>query len=60
MNDIRLLGQHIQVPIQFPKDFFSVIMEKGKESGTHVRQQVDGREVEDCRARKERLGSELQ
>uniref|UniRef100_A0A667H886 Glutathione S-transferase kappa n=1 Tax=Lynx canadensis TaxID=61383 RepID=A0A667H886_LYNCA len=28
-NDIRLLGQHIQVPIQFPKDFFSVILEKG-------------------------------
>ncbi|XP_016050993.1 PREDICTED: glutathione S-transferase kappa 1 isoform X2 [Miniopterus natalensis] len=28
-NDIQLLGQHIQVPIQFPKDFFSVILEKG-------------------------------
>uniref|UniRef100_A0A8C8XGC8 Glutathione S-transferase kappa 1 n=1 Tax=Panthera leo TaxID=9689 RepID=A0A8C8XGC8_PANLE len=28
-NDIRLLGQHIQVPIQLPKDFFSVILEKG-------------------------------
>ncbi|XP_041607158.1 glutathione S-transferase kappa 1 isoform X1 [Vulpes lagopus] len=28
-NDIRLLGQHVQVPIQFPKDFFSVILEKG-------------------------------
>ncbi|XP_039716478.1 glutathione S-transferase kappa 1 isoform X1 [Pteropus medius] len=28
-NDIRLLRQHIQVPIQFPKDFFSVILEKG-------------------------------
>ncbi|GAB5568869.1 glutathione S-transferase kappa 1 [Prionailurus iriomotensis] len=32
-NDIRLLGQHIQVPIQFPKDFFSVILEKGEDSG---------------------------
>ncbi|XP_066118593.1 glutathione S-transferase kappa 1 [Saccopteryx bilineata] len=28
-NDIQLLGQHVQVPIQFPKDFFSVILEKG-------------------------------
>ncbi|XP_001489979.1 glutathione S-transferase kappa 1 isoform X1 [Equus przewalskii] len=28
-RDIRLLRQHIQVPIQFPKDFFSVILEKG-------------------------------
>ncbi|XP_006210115.1 glutathione S-transferase kappa 1 [Vicugna pacos] len=28
-NDIRLLGQHLQVPIHFPKDFFSVILEKG-------------------------------
>ncbi|XP_070280169.1 glutathione S-transferase kappa 1 [Myotis yumanensis] len=28
-NDIKLLGQHIQVPIQLPKDFFSVILEKG-------------------------------
>ncbi|XP_057160180.1 glutathione S-transferase kappa 1 isoform X3 [Ursus arctos] len=28
-NDIRLLGQHVQVPMQFPKDFFSVILEKG-------------------------------
>uniref|UniRef100_A0A8C0N510 Glutathione S-transferase kappa n=2 Tax=Canis lupus familiaris TaxID=9615 RepID=A0A8C0N510_CANLF len=29
INDIRLLGQHVQVPMQFPKDFFSVILEKG-------------------------------
>lgn len=28
-NDIKLLGQQIQVPINFPKDFFSVILEKG-------------------------------
>ncbi|XP_004414634.1 PREDICTED: glutathione S-transferase kappa 1 isoform X2 [Odobenus rosmarus divergens] len=28
-NDIRLLGQHVQIPVQFPKDFFSVILEKG-------------------------------
>lgn len=55
-NDIRLLGQHIQVPIQFPKDFFSVILEKGEESGIHMQQQVEGREVEDCRVRRERLG----
>lgn len=33
-NDIKLLGQHIQVPIQMPKDFFSVILEKGKEWDT--------------------------
>lgn len=29
-NDIKLLGQHVQVPIRMPKDFFSVILEKGK------------------------------
>ncbi|KAF6085931.1 glutathione S-transferase kappa 1 [Phyllostomus discolor] len=28
-NDVKLLRQHIQVPLQFPKDFFSVILEKG-------------------------------
>ncbi|KAM5302424.1 glutathione S-transferase kappa 1 isoform 3-T3 [Glossophaga mutica] len=28
-SDIKLLGQHIQVPLRFPKDFFSVILEKG-------------------------------
>ncbi|XP_032101067.1 glutathione S-transferase kappa 1 isoform X3 [Sapajus apella] len=28
-NDIKVLRQHVQVPIQFPKDFFSVILEKG-------------------------------
>lgn len=27
--DVRRLGQHIQVPINTPKDFFSVILEKG-------------------------------
>ncbi|XP_058387899.1 glutathione S-transferase kappa 1 isoform X2 [Diceros bicornis minor] len=28
-SDVRLLGQHLQVPIRFPKEFFSVILEKG-------------------------------
>ncbi|XP_007466703.1 PREDICTED: glutathione S-transferase kappa 1 isoform X2 [Lipotes vexillifer] len=28
-NDVRLLGQHLQVPIHLPKDFFFVIFEKG-------------------------------
>ncbi|XP_008582954.1 PREDICTED: glutathione S-transferase kappa 1 isoform X2 [Galeopterus variegatus] len=28
-NDLKLLGKQLQVPIQFPKDFFSVILEKG-------------------------------
>ncbi|XP_059964653.1 glutathione S-transferase kappa 1 isoform X1 [Mesoplodon densirostris] len=28
-NDVRLLGQHLQVPIHLPKDFFYVIFEKG-------------------------------
>ncbi|XP_045421121.1 glutathione S-transferase kappa 1 isoform X2 [Lemur catta] len=28
-QDIKLLRQHFQIPIQFPKDFFSVILEKG-------------------------------
>uniref|UniRef100_A0A5F4WCW6 Glutathione S-transferase kappa 1 n=1 Tax=Callithrix jacchus TaxID=9483 RepID=A0A5F4WCW6_CALJA len=28
-NDIKLLRQHVQVPIQFPKDFFFVVLEKG-------------------------------
>uniref|UniRef100_A0A673SZ16 Glutathione S-transferase kappa n=1 Tax=Suricata suricatta TaxID=37032 RepID=A0A673SZ16_SURSU len=28
-DDIKRLGEHIQVPLQFPKDFFSVILEKG-------------------------------
>ncbi|XP_057589853.1 glutathione S-transferase kappa 1 isoform X2 [Hippopotamus amphibius kiboko] len=28
-HDIRLLGLHLQIPIHFPKDFFSVILEKG-------------------------------
>nr|XP_011721843.1 glutathione S-transferase kappa 1 isoform X1 [Macaca nemestrina] len=28
-NDIKLLRHHFQIPIQFPKDFFSVIIEKG-------------------------------
>lgn len=54
-NDIRLLGQHMQVPIEVPEDF-SVILEKGKGSGVRVRQPADGREGEDCRARKESRG----
>ncbi|XP_036916542.1 glutathione S-transferase kappa 1 isoform X1 [Sturnira hondurensis] len=29
MGDIKLLREHMQVPLQFPKDFFSVILEKG-------------------------------
>uniref|UniRef100_A0A4W2FGH9 Glutathione S-transferase kappa n=2 Tax=Bos TaxID=9903 RepID=A0A4W2FGH9_BOBOX len=28
-SDLRLLSQHHQVPIHFPKDFFSVILKKG-------------------------------
>ncbi|XP_044802935.1 glutathione S-transferase kappa 1 isoform X1 [Bubalus bubalis] len=28
-SDVRLLSQHHQVPIHFPKDFFSVILKKG-------------------------------
>lgn len=28
-SDIRLLSQHLQVPLHFPKDFFSVILKKG-------------------------------
>ncbi|XP_011796751.1 PREDICTED: glutathione S-transferase kappa 1 isoform X5 [Colobus angolensis palliatus] len=28
-NDIKLLRHHFQIPIQFPKDFFAVIIEKG-------------------------------
>ncbi|XP_052494812.1 glutathione S-transferase kappa 1 isoform X2 [Budorcas taxicolor] len=28
-SDVRLLSQHLQVPIHFPKDFFSVILKKG-------------------------------
>ncbi|KAB0403392.1 hypothetical protein E2I00_007409 [Balaenoptera physalus] len=28
-NDVRLLGQHLQVPIHLPKDFFFVVFEKG-------------------------------
>uniref|UniRef100_A0A2K6FNF7 Glutathione S-transferase kappa n=1 Tax=Propithecus coquereli TaxID=379532 RepID=A0A2K6FNF7_PROCO len=28
-EDIKLLRQHFQVPIEFPKDFFSTILEKG-------------------------------
>ncbi|XP_036916543.1 glutathione S-transferase kappa 1 isoform X2 [Sturnira hondurensis] len=30
MGDIKLLREHMQVPLQFPKDFFSVILEKGR------------------------------
>nr|KAF6469511.1 glutathione S-transferase kappa 1 [Molossus molossus] len=28
-GDLKLLAQHMQVPIQFPKDFLSVILDKG-------------------------------
>ncbi|XP_004474176.1 glutathione S-transferase kappa 1 [Dasypus novemcinctus] len=28
-NDVKLLSQHIKIPLSFPKDFFSVILEKG-------------------------------
>uniref|UniRef100_A0A8C8YGN9 Glutathione S-transferase kappa n=1 Tax=Prolemur simus TaxID=1328070 RepID=A0A8C8YGN9_PROSS len=31
-QDIKLLRQHFQIPIQFPKDFISVILEKGSMS----------------------------
>ncbi|XP_040857968.1 glutathione S-transferase kappa 1-like isoform X1 [Ochotona curzoniae] len=31
-SDVKLQGQHFQVPIQFPKDFFGVILEKGSVS----------------------------
>uniref|UniRef100_A0A8C9DD88 Glutathione S-transferase kappa n=1 Tax=Prolemur simus TaxID=1328070 RepID=A0A8C9DD88_PROSS len=31
-DDIKLLRQHFQIPIQFPKDFISVILEKGSMS----------------------------
>ncbi|KAK2096797.1 Glutathione S-transferase kappa 1 [Saguinus oedipus] len=46
-NDIKLLRQHVQVPIQFPKDFFSVVLEKGKESGVQTGYPVKSREVRD-------------
>lgn len=50
MSDLRLLKQHIQVPIQVPKDFISVILEKGEENKLQLGQQVEGSEVGDCRA----------
>lgn len=31
-SDLRLQGEHFQVPVRFPKDFFSVILEKGSVS----------------------------
>lgn len=31
LNDIKLQGQHFQVPLNKPKDFMSVILEKGKD-----------------------------
>uniref|UniRef100_K9IWC3 Putative glutathione s-transferase kappa 1 isoform 1 n=1 Tax=Desmodus rotundus TaxID=9430 RepID=K9IWC3_DESRO len=35
-TDIKLLRQHTQVPLQLPKDFFSVILEKGEERGIRI------------------------
>lgn len=35
-SDVKLQGQHFQVPIQFPKDFFGVILEKGEEGAGEV------------------------
>jgi hypothetical protein len=35
-TDLNLLKGHFQVPITFPKDFFSVILEKGKEGGMQL------------------------
>lgn len=35
-TDIKLLRQHTQVPLQLPKDFFSVILEKGEEHGIRI------------------------
>lgn len=58
-SDIRLLGQHFQVPFQFPKDFFSVILEKGEESGTPIAPQVEDSKVGDCRATKEGLSDHI-
>lgn len=46
-NDIKLLGQQIQVPINFPKDFFSVILDKGEENGLQMGEPVEGSEVGD-------------
>uniref|UniRef100_A0A452U508 Glutathione S-transferase kappa 1 n=1 Tax=Ursus maritimus TaxID=29073 RepID=A0A452U508_URSMA len=37
----RALGQHVQVPIQFPEDFFSVILEKGSLSAMRFLTPVD-------------------
>lgn len=31
LNDIKLQGQHFQVPLNNPKDFMSVILEKGED-----------------------------
>lgn len=39
-SDVRLLSQHLQVPIHFPKDFFSVILKKGEESGIWMEHKV--------------------
>lgn len=39
-SDIRLLSQHLQVPLHFPKDFFSVILKKGEESGKWMEDKV--------------------
>ncbi|KAL0618301.1 Glutathione S-transferase kappa 1 [Plecturocebus cupreus] len=40
-NDIKLLRQHLQIPIQFPKDFFSVVLEKGSLSAMRFLTAVD-------------------
>ncbi|XP_053525886.1 glutathione S-transferase kappa 1 isoform X1 [Artibeus jamaicensis] len=40
-TDIKLLSEHMQVPLQFPKDFFSVILEKGSLSAMRFLTAVD-------------------
>lgn len=54
-SELNLLKQHFQVPLRFPKDFHSTIIEKGKESGLCVGNQVESRTAGDQRARKEGL-----
>ena len=45
-SDLRLLSQHHQVPIHFPKDFFSVILKKGEESGIGMEHKVSAVDLE--------------
>lgn len=45
-SDLRLLSQHHQVPIHFPKDFFSVILKKGDESGIWMEHKVSAVDLE--------------